>query len=258
MNIWEYKNAMNQIVVDTANIQASFENKRKKEKSNGIKNIVPSFAILAILLVVFIAVQGIPATEPNIIMTVYAAENSKVQLTKEFVTIKTTADLFLGSSTLDSKGNHLDSKVNYNINFLCEGQNIRVITYSCSDKKITRADISSATAYYVENITMPLEEYRRYKANEDEQFLVGFYGESQSDAHVTRLIGEAYTVSYENQATKPYGLVVAAEVDANENYHFNDFTIHVKIELKDGSIIKKKLLVHSGDNAFNEIEIRIM
>lgn len=80
-------------------------------------------------------------------MTVYAAENSEVQLTKEFVTIKTTAELFLGSSSLDSKGNYLDSKVNYNINFICEGQNIRTITYACSDKKLTRANMSSATAY---------------------------------------------------------------------------------------------------------------
>jgi hypothetical protein len=249
---------MNEIFVDTAKIQASLQNKLNKEERNGMKKVVPSFAILAVLMVVFIFLQGIPATEPIILMTVYAAENSEVQLTKEFTNIKTTADLFVGSSALDTQGNHFDSKVNYNINFICEGQDIIAITYACSDTKVTRADISSAAAYYVENITMPVEEYRKYKMNEDEQFLSGFYGEGEKEAHVTRLIGEAYTVPYENQMSKQYGLVVAAEVDAEENYHFDDFAIHVEIELKDGSIIKKILLVHSGDNALGEIEIRIM
>ncbi|MDF2943354.1 MAG: hypothetical protein K0S01_2212 [Herbinix sp.] len=261
MNICEYKNAMSEIVVKTAGIEEMLYKKLNKNEKNKYKKWIPSYAIAVIAVFVFLFLQGLPATEPMILMTVYAADNDGIPLSNEYVNIKTNAIPLMGSSTIDTQGNYFDSMVNFNINITCEGlegQEIQTITYTCSDKEVTRGNITSSIVYYVENITMPVEEYKNYKIQEDEKFLSGFYGEGEEIAHLTRLVGNSYTVTYAEQANKQYGIVVASTTDEKGTYHFEDFVIKAEIKLRDGSVVKKKLLVHSGEDAFTEIEIRIL
>lgn len=256
MNLNEYKNAMSEIKVNTEEVEASIHRKMNHGVKERVKRLVPAFAAIMVMVIIFAFWYEIPSNSPAISMTVYAAEQ-EVPLTKEFVMISANANPFFGSSSIDENGNYYDSKMNYNINFKCEGEDIETITYICSDQEITRGNMSVA-AYYVENITMPLEEYKKYREFEDEQFLCGFYGEGEANANITKLIGSSYTVNYEEQRNIQYGLVVVASVDGEGDYIMEDLTLRVEIQLKDGSVVEKKILLDFGETGFSEIGIRIL
>lgn len=261
---------MKEIPVNSAEVQEALQ---KRVNKNGkqvelassftcqrlkFKKSIPAYAVIAILIITFILSYDMPMNKPKITITASAAETGETQLSNKFVTFKTDTTLKNASATIDKLGNYSDANINYNIRFLCEGQNIETITYTCSDMDITRDNSSKASAYYVENITMPVDEYLNSDWKNDETFLNGFYGQGEEEAYLTKMIGSSYTVTYDEQLNKQYGLVIAATVDEDENYHFEDLTIHLEIKMADGSIQHKKLLLHPGKDAFSEVEIRIL
>lgn len=119
-----------------------------------------------------------------------------------------------------------------------------------------------ALAYYVENYDMPVNEYKNKKIDEmDENFIFGGYGVGEKIAHITKLIGSSYSVTYEDQENKQYGLIASATVDNDGKYYFNDIIIKVDICMKDGSHQYKRLLikpVKSERGILPEIQIRIL
>ncbi len=258
MNINEYKEAMEEISVSSIEVEAALQKKMNKDNEIKTKRTIPVYTIMAILLIAFVFANDILVNKPEISITVYAAETGEIPLTNEFANFKVNATPISASSTIDKQGNYQDSTVNYNIWFKCEGQDIKAITYNCSDRDITRGNRSKASAYYVENITMPVEEYKHYDWKKDDTIISGWYGIGETEAQVTKMIGSSYTVSYDQQMNKQYGLVIAATVDEEGNYTVEDTTIKVTIEMQDGSIQKKQLLVHPGKNALLEVDIRIL
>lgn len=262
MNIVEYKEAMIEIPVNTEDVKAMLLKKMKEENTykgkDGLKKFIPVCSIVAIIMVVILVTRIMYSDNYPITITVYAAEVGEVSLSDDPVSIKLSANFYTGGYYSDLQGNPCDARVNFNIKFNCVGQDIDNITYSCSDKEVTRANKSRTSAYYVENIIMPLEEYLNRQWFKDETFLYGSYGEGEEKANLTKLIGSSYTVDYDEQLNKQYGLEMPATVDEDNNFHIKDLIIKVTIQMKDGSVQHKKLIVHQGNSAFTEVEIRIL
>ncbi len=55
-----------------------------------------------------------------------------------------------------------------------------------------------------------------------------------------------------------YGLVVAAKVDEEATFHCSDMTIEVEIKMKDGSAVHKQRFLSFGEDAFEEVQIKIV
>ncbi len=164
----------------------------------------------------------------------------------------------IGGSSLDKQGNVYDSFVNFNINFICKGENINTLTYTCTYQIVTLDNRLNAEAYYVENLTMPIEEYTKLIRRHDDNFVFGYYGQGETTAKITKLIGNSYTVPYEDQSNKQYGLIMAATTDADGNYHVNDIIIKLDIKMSDGSTQYKKILIKPLKDAFSEFQIRVL
>jgi hypothetical protein len=52
--------------------------------------------------------------------------------------------------------------------------------------------------------------------------------------------------------------VVAASVDEEENFRCEDLVIRIKIGMEDGSTVNKQLLLEFGEDAFHEVQIKIL
>ncbi|MBP1756960.1 MAG: hypothetical protein H6Q59_3358 [Firmicutes bacterium] len=262
MNLDDYREAMKEIPVDTTELEAKlYERIKTRDKINNknkVKRTVPALAMAFVLLISFFIWNSNLFVIPDITMKVYAAEQEIVSLSKEFVTINSLAQPFYGGYTVDPDGSFSDANITYNIHLLCEGEGIDTITYSCSEEKITRNNRSGAKAYYVENVTLPVEEYNNSAKDRGDDFICGFYGEGEATATIIRMIGSSYTVAYNNQENINYGLVVAATVEKEREFHCEDLLLTAKINMTDGSVITKKLLVAFGEDAFHEVQIKII
>jgi hypothetical protein len=255
MNMNQYKESMTEIKVKKIKTEELINKNAKTirvKKLRFIKFIPIFFGIL--LSIYFIDINR---KSPEITINAYAAEK-EITLTNDFIKFDLNAMPLIGGSTLDKQGNKYDSFVNYNINFICKGENIKNITYNCTDQIITLDNRLKADAYYVENISMPVEEYTKINWHHDDDFIFGYYGQGENTAKVTKLIGNSYTVPYVNQANKQYGLVMAATTDEDGNYHVNEITIKLEIEMSDGSIQSKKILIKPLKDAFSEFQIRVI
>jgi hypothetical protein len=201
------------------------------------------------IIINWIPVQNIFEHNSNITIKAFAAEN-EIQLSKDLISFKLNAVPINGA--IDS----VHSYINYNLYFKCEGENIKTITYTCSDQKINRYNRSTANAYYVENISVPVDDFS--KEIKADNCIYGGYGEGEDLASITKLIGNTYTVDYHNQADKQYGIVLAATVDEKGTYKVYSTKIKVDITLKDGSIQHKDLQIISSEDVFSEIQMRIL
>ncbi len=113
----------------------------------------------------------------------------------------------------------------------------------------------SAPAYYVENLEMTVDEY---KNNNYENMIYSYYAIEMDIARVARLIGNSYSVAYENQSGIQYGLIMAATYEMVGNryyYRINDTIIKVDILFDDGSVQHKKILMKSDEDAFSRVQI---
>lgn len=259
MNLSKYKEAMDEIQIDVANIENRINQLMESKCFFSNKKIVAAFIMAAVIIMCVSYLPHIMISEPSFTMTVYAAETDGVELNNDFLDIKADTRPFVGGYTQDDQGNYIDADINSNIIIKVDGQDIEAITYTCADKIVTRdTNLRSVPAYFVENITLPVEEYNHTKWSENEMWLYGFYGEGDTEAKVTQLIGSSYTVAFEEQMNIKYGMIINATVDQNQNFHFEDFTIDVAIKMKDGAEYHKQLLVHAGEDAFTDIEMKII
>jgi hypothetical protein len=122
MNIDEYKEAMKEIPVDTAEINSVMLKRINEAKINNLHKykMVPAFIAIISIVILTILSPGIITKKPGITITAYAAENKGILLTNEFIKIITDAVFVDGESTIDNKGNYGNSYLNFNLNFKCE------------------------------------------------------------------------------------------------------------------------------------------
>ncbi|MDF2587513.1 MAG: hypothetical protein K0S41_1354 [Anaerocolumna sp.] len=255
MNIEEYKNAMNEITVNTSDVALIVNNKLYQSIKSKQNQIMPMISTIIALSLILVLISHMYKNNPTISITVYAKEQGEIDLSNKYVLVEADAAFFLGGSSIDNQGNYYDSSVNYNLKFNCVGENIKYITYTCSDKKVTRDNRQKASAYYVENKTTVGGDF--YQLHKDDTFLYGFLDQGTNEAHITYLVGSSYTVLYDEQFDKQYGLVVPAEVDEYGNYHVKDLVVNMMIHMKDGSRQTKKIKIHFLDNAYS-LEVKIL
>lgn len=241
MNINQYKSSMESIYVKKLTI-----NELLDKKDNTIKLKVKSltYALLGVLIIFFVS----QSKKPEIIITAYAAEK-EIQLTDKFIDIKLNSKPIYGQADQDNS-----CFINFDLYFKCEGQNIESISYTCSDQIISMDNYESAKAYYVENLIIPASEYKYYiNAN---NFIYGYHMPGDNSANITKLIGETYSVNYEDQNNQ-YNLIIAGVVDNAGIFHINDTTIKIAVKLIDGTIKYKNLIIKSEKDVLSDIQIRI-
>ncbi len=258
MNMDNYKEAMKEIPISADEIEAKLYERIKTEKKIknklNVRGTMPVFALASVILLICILWYRASLDSPAITVKVLAAEQEAIPLSKEFITIDKQVAPFYGGYSGDDQ----NANVTYHIHFICEGEGIDTITYILSEKEVTRDNRAAAPAYYVENITLPVEEYRNMQLSKEENFISGFYGEGEEDATIIKMIGSSYTVKDEEQEEIAYGLVVAASVDEEENFRCEDLVIRIKIGMEDGSTVNKQLLLEFGEDAFHEVQIKIL
>lgn len=257
MNIDQYKASMDEIPVRKIEAGELLSNYTKVTQTRNIicRKLIPAFLILCLAICSIFLFPGLPYQDSDISITAYAAEQEAL-LSKDFIRFNLAANLMDGGTSIDDDGNNYNSYVNLNLNFLCEGKDIETLTYTCSEKNITRSNRSSAPAYYVENLTVPVKEFGTQMKNNDS--LYGYYGEGETTARITKLIGNSYSVTYDDQKKLPYGLVIAADVDENNNYRIKDIIIKLDITMKDGSIKHKRIKIEAAKDALSGVQIRIL
>lgn len=262
MKLDDYREAMKEIPVAVAGLDRKLyermESGNKVRDKQAVGRIVPIFALVSMIVLLLYAVWYRTSPEPPAVaIKVYAAEE-EIPLSREFITIDEQVNPFYAGYTEDNQGKKQDATVTYHIRFSCEGEGIDTITYILSEKEVTRDNRSSAQAYYVENITLPVEEYRQLQQDKMEGFISGFYGTGEEDATIINMIGSSYTVKYDEQQEIDYGLVVAAAVDEEDKFHCEDLIIRVRIGMKDGKTVNKQLLLNFGEDSFRTVRVKIL
>jgi hypothetical protein len=213
-----------------------------------IKKFSLAYALIALLFINILLHETLSGHNTAITVTAYAAE-SEVELSKDFV------DFELSAKPVDGGSSEIDCYINYNINFRCEGQDIRSITYTCSDQEVTRENRASASAYYVENMIIPIDEFGGIQ--NDDRALYGYYAPGEDTANVTRLIGNSYRVNYEDQNNIQYGLIIAAMNEDDDRYSIEETVIKLDIHFNNGSVQHRKIIIKSSQDAFSDIQLRI-
>ena len=250
MNIEEYKRAMQEVYVSTDKIKLRFQN-TIDEKMKHIKIVHPHNFNKKILvcvmsfILIFVLVNFIPLTKGDIskfTITVYASDlNKELFLSKTPITLSTSNQFNIQAITNEGKDSETGS-INFDLNFKCEGKNIRKITYQLSDKTISRENRGEAVAWFAEND----DSYGTFPdstSNEDVSVYRSYRDNTNHTCYVTKMIGNSYSVDYENQNDKQYALEINLFQNEKGELEAKKFTITVILTLDDGSTLEKHILV---------------
>ncbi len=248
MSISQYKNSMDEIKIRIFTAEELMTKNSKWAKKTRIKKLSLAYALIALLFINLLLHVTLSGHNTVITVTAYAAEN-EMELSRDFV------DFELNALPLDGGSSEIDCYINYNINFRCEGQDIKSITYTCSDQEVTRDNRASAAAYYVENMIIPLDDFDDIKHSNDT--LYGYYTPGENTANVTRLIGNTYSVNYEDQNSIQYGLIIAARDDDAYHYSIEETIIKLDIHFNNGSVQHRRIIIKPSQDAFSDIQIRM-
>ncbi|MDF2472586.1 MAG: hypothetical protein K0R21_368 [Anaerocolumna sp.] len=241
MNIKEYKKAMSEVTINTDNTKEKIEHYIGQEKRPLLrykKVMIACITAIAVLLApTGIRIIGVE-TIPDITLTVQANSGEPNTLSEDPVLLtKNYKENMMVYSEFDN--GYKTGSMNIDLNFKCEGKDIKTITYSLSDKEITRDNKNRFTAWFVENQTYPSDFQIDYK--EDKSMYRAQYFDDITK--VTKIIGSSYTVTYENQNNMPYGLEFNLTQDDAGNLKADKFTIRVIITFEDDVTVEKQILV---------------
>lgn len=248
MSISQYKDSMDEIKVRIYTTEELLSKNNKKSRITKIKKFSLAYALIILLFINLIMHETLSGHNTAITVTAYAAEN-ELELSKDFV------DFELSAMPFDGGSSEIECYINYNINFRCEGQDIRSITYTCSDQEVTRENKASASAYYVENMIIPIDEFS--DTLQDNRSLYGYYAPGENTANVTRLIGNSYSVNYEDQNNIQYGLIIAAKDEKEYRYSIEKTIIKLEVHFNNGSVQHRKIIIKASQDAFSDIQLRI-
>jgi hypothetical protein len=243
MNLSDYKKAVQEIHVNSDKIKLRFEkeiNEKSKDKRTCnyiFKRPILTCLVLCILIFTFtfmIVLSGGNAS--NFTITVYASvKNDNLVLSDTPITLSTSSQFNMQGIENDEAGS-----VKFDLNLICKGDNIEKITYKLSDKIITKENRGEAVAWFAES----------------DSYIIGSGSENIKDERIyesysydnkcflTKMVGNAYSVEYENQNNKNYALVLSLNKNNKGNFTAQDFTITVNILFNDGTSLKRYIFVH--------------
>ncbi len=259
MNLLKYKEALDEIELDTVEMKKRIYGVINKKRINRYKKLVAVFVAAVVVIMSFSNLPFFKMVEPTFTMTVYAADNNVGRLNNKFLNIKAESKRYMGSIYQDEVGNINHAKLNTNISMRIEGKDIETITYQGSDQMVTiETGLHDVQSYFVENSMVSLEEYNRLVSLPNNNLIYDFCIDIGPEVAISKLIGTKYTVAYEEQQNLDYGLVINAFAESIDKWYFNDFIINIIIKMKDGTEYHKNILVRSGENAFYDIEMKII
>lgn len=252
MNINKYKSAMEEIDIDTHKIRSGFENTLyQKNKDKNISHLaivkkpllicIASFLLIAVLISTNLLTDG---NSSDFSLTVYASDvNKELDLSDTSVTLSASNQFNMQGITNNETGT-----VNFDLKLKCEGNNIESITYKLSDEIITKENRGRSVAWFVENDSFLISDslvksdkspFETYK--EDENVYEIYRDDTKY--YLTRMVGSAYSVDYENQQNKNYAIAISFQKDNKGDFIAEDFTITVTISLNDGSSLERYIEV---------------
>ena len=244
MNIHEYKKAAQEIHVNTDKIKYRFEKtlyRKSKDKNKfNLANVKkPLLMCIASFILIFIIISANLLTggnASNFSITVYASDvNNEFILSDTPITLTTSNQFNMQGITNNEIGT-----INFNLNLKCEGDNIESITYKLSDKIISINNRGGAVAWFAENDSYIISSSS--KSIKDESVYESYSYDNK--CFVTKMIGNAYSVDYDNQNNKNYALVISLYKNNKGDFIAKDFTITVIISLNNGTSLKRYILVH--------------
>jgi hypothetical protein len=263
MNIREYKKAMDEISVNTNTIKDKVKDSVRNEKYLALrykKIILACITAIAILLVPTVSRILNVESIPDITLTVLANSGEAETLSDEPVVLTPYyQENMLQYSKFDNglkKGS-----INFNLNFQCEGETIKEITYKLSDQTITRENRNEFTAWFAENQIYNSSSDAQNNKDKTTYRIVGDFKNQRHE--VTKMIGSYYTVSYGNQNSKQYALEINLTQDETGKLNCEKFTINVIIVLEDESTIEKQIVVQpfiteTSDDTSCEIKMHLL
>ncbi|MFA9462711.1 MAG: hypothetical protein ACERKN_00305 [Velocimicrobium sp.] len=249
MNIEEYKMAMQNVYVNTDKIVFRFENtvdlqskRGKKPRAFNFKKVIFACAMTVVLLSVLLNYKPLATRNvSNFTITVYASDlNKELILSDNPITLSTSSQFNIKAISNEGNENSTGS-INFDLNFKCDGENIKDITYQLSNQTISRENKEKALAWFAENASYNTNYNSLYKDDKDVYRV--YRNDTTHIYYVTKMIGNAYTVRYENQDDKNYALELNLFKDDNNNLTAKNFTITVTITLNDGTTLEKHILV---------------
>lgn len=239
----KYCQAMNNIPVRNDYMQTEVE-KRLHEKT-GSKWYLKVAAACIVLLVVAVGVLPM-IRNAGVVMNVYAADGSRFAVDKEGVALSGYVQPRMGAYTQDVQNPEMISGTQA-FYFLigCDHENVDKITYSIEGEHTVDQlkDKGENEVWFAKELILSEEEYVKKKSEESG---VGIYKflqfPSTKEYIVYEYIGSSYTVAKENQFNEAYCVEFRTNYD-NGVWTAEEFQITVLLEMKNGSTVKKKLLL---------------
>lgn len=251
MNINGYKNLMDSIIVKKCTLEEleyKLNKKRQRKKSTFI-----AMAVISSLLIIAIPSVLLPM-EDSFMVAVYAADGQKAELSKGQDHFK--LDLF--PSMVEYYPESDQGIVNTELTFEFEGEDIDSITLSCSEKIIERDDLATVNAYFTKYSKIKKSVYKNEieVIESQDNFLGCKYDEDE--VTVMTLVGNAYTVEYNEQNLFKYGLTMNVKSNKNNEYSTEELILDIKINHLDGRTQYKKIRIDATDDVLSGINIHLL
>lgn len=257
MKMEDYNRAMDEIHANQQTILKKLTDEPgvNRPATSAFKNprMILAAALAVFLLAGTLLKLPLPGQETPFSITVHAAGTDSLLLSTEPVIVQhTAAPQFQALAAADGKG-----IVNYQLWFQCEGENIAAITYRCSDTPVDRNNYSEASHYFVADWTVPVEERGQYDYIRS---LQSSADQAEGICQLVELIGNEYTVSYEEQDQKNLGieLQVTTADSPDPIAKAEAFTIDVILTFTDGHTQTVALYLEPMEDAFDGILIQVV
>lgn len=249
MNLNDYIKTMDEIHVDQEKLIKKIQEKNSFGQPYKRRPALPRLAAAVLVFALLAAIlckPSLPGQKEGFSITVHAAESESTLLPGEETSIHYTASpLYEFVDTDTQKG-----MINYNLWLECTGEGIASVTYRCLDTPVKKEEIGNVPCYFVRNKTIPSAELAQY------DYIRSLQPSGEDVCHIVQLVGNEYTVPYEDQAGQCTGIEFPITKDG-ENAKAEPFTIDVLITLNDGSTQYLKLLLTPMADAFSDLKIEL-
>ena len=239
----KYCEAMGNVEVCKEHLQAEVEKRLHKHRGN--KSYLKMAAACVVLLVL---VLGILPTIRNagVVMNVYAADGSRFVVDKEGVALSGHVLPSMGVYTKDMQNPEWvrGSQV---FKFLigCDHDNVETITYTIQGEHTVEKlkDKGENQVWFAKKLVLSEAEYEQRKSRQNDGKIYSILQNvTTKDYTVMEYIGSSYTVKMENQFDEVYCVEFRTNCEDGV-WKAEEFQINVLLEMKDGSTVKKKLLL---------------
>lgn len=251
MDMEQYINRLDCVPVKRFTVKGLEKRKKQRERK---RNFILSAAVCAVLIGGILSSAALKKGDPFTI-SVYAADSKIISLSDEPVEF----DLSSLPDYIDYFPDEGKGQLNINLFFRLEGENIDEVTISCAKHRITRNNLKDEPVYFVENLERNTsDDYQLIlqEMKDDESFLRQLTGSDKT--YITKLVGASYTVPYEKQEEKQYGLVMNTAKGTDGTFSIGETILDVIVQYQNGRTGTGKIKIAASDDISRGIVIRLL